>query len=172
MEVGPSRVNGAGQGLFATVDIPRGKIFRFRKFAPRDNPRCGSKRGRRDVLEFYVRRQADPATPCVADGRVVKLRDVYMCPNVFRRRYVCVQRNSPVMKANDLAWAPGIDRDTYEQRAARKNKMELILDFGTASASTSGPTTCRNVIDVCAYVNKSIKAGEEIGITYGHHYWS
>ena len=169
MEVRPSRVQGAGDGLFATTVIPRGRIIRFRKFAPRDKPTCRArKRGKRDVLDYYVRRRVDPSSRCIVDGKVTRIRHVDLCPEAMRRQYVCVQRNSPMMKANDLAWSPGIDRETYMQRAARRNKVELILDFGHES---EGASTCRRVVDVCAHVTRTIKYGEEIGITYGYGYW-
>ena len=120
MEVKQSRVPGAGEGLFARVNIPRGKIFRFRKLPPQSKPSCRPIRGKRNVINFYVPRQVSASirargsaaySKCLLNGTITRLGKVNMCPDVKRRKYVCVQRNSPLMKANDLAWRKGMGED-------------------------------------------------------------
>ena len=168
MEVRASNICGGGQGLFAITQIPRGTVIRFCKFSPQPTSSCRRRElGPCDVLDFYVRRGTDRRSRCLVEGRVKTLKDVVIDRASFKRMYVCAQRMLPIMKANDLAWTSGIDERIYEQRARRRNCIELILEFGPESEKDGR----RRVIDVCAHVTRTAKAGQELGMSYGYNYW-
>ncbi len=68
--------------------------------------------------------------------------------------------NDIFMKANDLAWQPGLSEAEYEKRM-HLNKMDLILNFDSHG----------QIDGSYVHVNEDIKKNDEVGITYGYDYW-
>jgi len=157
-EVRPSSIADAGEGLWAVCDIPKDSIFSIQHTRPRLSANC-AKAGY-DVLEYFYDEQSEGDTPCLSNGKLCTLDDMSVCDKARRPRYVYARREQPPMKANDLAWSPGIDVGDYTERSVR-NKLELILAY------TNGIVTGTYVL-----ANQNITAGEEVGITYSHDYWS
>ena len=82
-------------------------------------------------------------------------------PSYQKSRYIHVLRDEPLMKANDKAWSPDVRTALEYYARMHLNSFEFVLDF-----SNDG-----RINNVFAIALREIKAGEEIGITYGYGYW-
>lgn len=157
--VQPSNIHGAGEGLFATRRIPPHTIFSVRHSDP--VPRAmlpDITEQKEELLDLTVHANLEPLGPCVVDGKLSTLSSVLGYP--YRPRVVVTERNVCVtMKANDLAWKAGISETEYLERCTR-NKLEFIMQFEK-----------KHAVGVLVYVTREIVSGEEVGSTYGYHYW-
>lgn len=112
-------------------------------------------------LNFYVSKHSDMDTPCIFDGKLRSLGDIWnrIDASAFSPRYIVGQDSDPLMKANDHAW-PCASAEEYDAKSC-KNALEFILSFD-ASGVING---------VYGHFTLDVDKGEEIGATYGWIYW-
>lgn len=159
LEVKPSNIPNADDGLYAKCHIPKHTIFSIEHSRGRANPIA---RNGFDVLDYYVDEDHDPQSICVVDGNVRMMSELPKS-NPVKKMYVHAPRNQFMMKANDFGWDDSnTDLSIREyETLAQKNKLVLV-----ASLSSKGVLNGTCGIALC-----DIHKGEEIGMTYGLSYW-
>lgn len=159
LEVRPSQLQNAGDGLFATK-----KIHRYHTIScVHSRPRNADTSIHSEVIDFFLPPidEIDCNAMCVYNGHVMNLKKIApLCKKiVFNKRYVHMRKDDPIMKANDLAWNVGHNLHDYQMNTSR-NQLDLILELMHGS-----------VVGVRLLFNRDVEAGEELGITYGPTYW-
>ena len=157
LEVRPSKLKNAGDGLFAMKNIAKNTIMRVDQSRLRSqDTSCAH-----EVIDCYVASNMCAQSACVIDGKISKLKNVRnVASSSKNKQYVHIPKCEYLMKANDLAWRPDIDEGAYDENSGI-NALSLVMEFDLKS----------RILGVVGLFNRSVNKGEEIGITYGYSYW-
>lgn len=156
MEVRPSSIKDAGDGLWATKDIEVGSVFDILHSKRAASPHHPTG----DVIDGFVRSNHDPTTVCLCDGAITPLSASSITPRMRTPQYFYVDREELLMKANDFGWNDSVRSEAHYERNAQRNQLDLIMKVERG-----------RVVGVCGVTRRSIANGDEIGITYGYGYW-
>lgn len=157
-EIKKSSIDCAGQGLFSTQFIPMGTILDIEH----SKPSFCSVNNEKEVLSFFLYRHPDDIALCIQDENIKKTSDIIKnCSSYnFRKRYVFASKDQPLMKANDFAYAKGVNEVEYKERT-HMNHLDVIHEIVDGKIKS-----------VKLYVVKDVHEHQEIGLSYGFSYWS
>lgn len=157
IEVRPSTIRDANDGLWATTDIPVGTVLdisHLKSAASPEHPTTAY------VLDGFVRPSIDLTTVCLCDGVITSFADMQITDAMQRPQYFYVEAEELLMKANDFGWDADVQNAAEYARKTERNALELIMKVENG-----------RIVGVCGVTIQPIAKGEEIGITYGDTYW-